>query len=281
LLASVRGVKETESWRLLETGDSPGSFNLALDEALFLLAGEGRSRPTVRFYGWSPPALSVGYFQSWKKEIDEGACRTRGVDIVRRITGGRAVLHRDEVTYSVVCGKGDDFFGEGLWPAYRKIGLALVAGLQRLGVKADLARPVPGGGRAASRHPSCFSSSVGYEISSGGKKLVGSAQKRCSGAILQHGSILLAGHGEEFGALLNRSHRHPHAAMASLGDMVGALPARAAVVRALAEGFREVWGVDLAPGGVTEEERELAASLERSKYLSRDWSGPVRSGRFA
>ena len=273
-------MKSTETWRLLETGDAPGSFNLALDEALFLLAGEGRSRPTVRFYGWSPPALSVGYFQSWNKEIDEEACRARGIDIVRRITGGRAVLHRDEVTYSVSCGESGDFFGEGLWPAYRKIGLALAAGLQRLGVKVDLVRPVPGGGRTAARHPSCFSSSVGYEISSQGKKLVGSAQKRCKGAILQHGSILLLGHGEEFGALLNRRHRRPHAAMASLGDLIGTLPSRPAVVEALAEGFREVWGVDLAPGDVTEEERRLAGRLENSKYLSRDWNGPVRSGNF-
>ncbi len=274
-------MRSTEPWRLLETGDAPGSFNLALDEALFLLAGEGRSRPTVRFYGWSPPALSVGYFQSWEKEIDEEACLARGVDIVRRITGGRAVLHRDEVTYSVTCGESGDFFGEGLWPAYRKIGLALAAGLRRLGVKADLVRPVPGGGRTAGRHPSCFSSSVGYEISSQGKKLVGSAQKRCGGAILQHGSILLAGHGEEFGALLNHGHRHPRAVMASLGDLVGARIAGPAVVKALAEGFREVWGVDLVPGGVTEEERQLAGSLVGSKYLSREWNGSVRSGRYA
>jgi lipoate-protein ligase A len=274
-------VKETESWRLLETGDAPGSFNLALDEALFLLAGEGRSRPTVRFYGWSPPALSVGYFQSWNKEIDEEACRARGIDIVRRITGGRAVLHRDEVTYSVSCGESGDFFGEGLWPAYRKIGLALADGLRRLGVNVDLVRPVPGGGRPAGRHPSCFSSSVGYEISSQGRKLVGSAQKRSEGAVLQHGSILLREHGDEFGALLNRGLRRPRAVMASLGGLIGTLPSRPAVVEALAEGFREVWGVALAPGEVTEEERRLAGRLEDSKYLSRDWNGPVRSGRFA
>lgn len=273
-------MRSTETWRLLATGDAPGSFNLALDEALFLLAGEGRSRPTVRFYGWSPPALSVGYFQSWDKEIDEESCRARGIDIVRRITGGRAVLHRDEVTYSVSCGRSGDFFGEGLWPAYRKIGLALAAGLRRLGVKVDLVRPAPGGRRPSGRHPSCFSSSVGYEISSQGKKLVGSAQKRCGGAILQHGSILLLGHGEEFGSLLNRRHRQPHAAMASLGDLIGTFPSRPAVVEALAEGFREVWGVDLAPGDVTEEERRLAGKLEHSKYRSRDWNGPVRSGRF-
>jgi lipoate-protein ligase A len=274
-------VKETKPWRLLETGDAPGSFNLALDEALFLLAGEGRSRPTIRFYGWSPPALSVGYFQSWNKEIDEEVCRARGVDIVRRITGGRAVLHRDEVTYSVSCGRSGDFFGEGLWPAYRKIGRALAAGLQRLGVEVDLVRPLPGGGRSADRHPSCFSSSVGYEISSKGRKLVGSAQKRCGGALLQHGSILLLGHGEEFGSLLTRGLRRPHTSMASLGDLLGTLPARPAVVEALTGGFREAWGIDLAPGEVTREERRLAERLERSKYLSRDWNGPVRSGCFA
>jgi lipoate-protein ligase A len=273
-------VRSPETWRLLETGDATGSFNLALDEALFLLAGEGRSRPTVRFYGWSPPALSVGYFQSWNKSIDEDACRARGVDIVRRITGGRAVLHRDEVTYSVSCGRCGDFFGEGLWPAYRKIGLALAAGLRRLGVIVDLVRPGPRGERSPGRHPSCFSSSVGYEISSQGRKLVGSAQKRGGGAILQHGSILLQGHGEEFGGLLKSGYRQAPASMASLGDILGSPPSRRVVVEALIEGFQEVWGVSLSRGEVTEEERRLTERLEDSKYLSRDWNGPVRSGRF-
>lgn len=259
------------SWRLLDTGSGRGSYNLALDEALFRLTLEGRCPPTVRFYSWSPPALSVGYFQAWERDIDEAACRERGIGIYRRITGGRAVLHRDEVTYSVVCGRSRAFFGEGILPAYRKIGRALAEGLKNLGVDVEVVLP-DAGRRSASppRHPSCFSSSIGYEISAAGKKLVGSAQKRQGDTLLQHGSILLDGHGEDFLGLLKRgqpSHeRGPD--MASLTECMGRRPAWKEVVGSVAGGFASSWRIPLLPGELTGEERDLARLLEATRYRS-------------
>jgi lipoate-protein ligase A len=268
-----------ESWRLLESDPARGSYNLALDEALFLLARRGRSRRTLRFYAWSQPAVSVGYFQSWDREIDPDVCRSKGIDIYRRVTGGRAVLHRDEVTYSVVCAGSRAFFGEGLQPAYRRIALALAEGLKSLGVDAALAPPAPRGeGRAAGRHPSCFSAKSGYEIDAGGRKLVGSAQKREGDTLLQHGSILVAGHGEEFAGLLRDGARAPSPpSMTSLEELRGCRPSHATVVDALAEGFCRGWGVSFEPGGLTEEEETLAAELEECKYRSHAWNG--RRGR--
>jgi lipoate-protein ligase A len=268
------------SWRLLDTGAAPGPANLALDEALFLLARDGRSPPTVRFYAWSSPAVSVGYFQNWERELDEEACRSRGLGIYRRITGGRAVLHSDEVTYSVVCGEGGGFFGEGIQPAYRKIALALAGGLNSLGVEVDVAVPARPRGRGGGRHPSCFSSSIGYEISHRGEKLVGSAQKRRGDALLQHGSILLEGHGTGFLELLKAGHpaRFADLKMASLSSALGRRPSYREVTEKLAEGFRSSWGVALAPGELSEEECFLTDRLERSRYRSRSWNGPRRTG---
>lgn len=267
-------------WRILVTKEARGSYNLALDEALFRLAVEGKGPPTIRFYGWSPPALSVGYFQSWQREIDEKACAGKGISVYRRITGGRAVLHDREVTYSVVSRAGSPLFSAGLVPAYRAIGTALASGLGRLGVGAELVRPAPpGGGKAVPRHPSCFSSASGYEIASRGKKLVGSAQKRRGGAILQHGSILLAVEDGGFESLL----RHPppggpapSGGLTSLEALLGRFPEREEVVEALSEGFRESWGISLIPGGLTGEEERLSEELERRKYLSLLWNGPEK-----
>jgi lipoate-protein ligase A len=270
-----------DSWRLLESGPARGSYNLALDEALFLLARRGRSRPTLRFYAWSPAAVSVGYFQSRDREIDPDACRRKGIDIYRRVTGGRAVLHRDEVTYSVVSAGSRAFFGEGLRPAYRRIALALAEGLKILGVDAELAPPAPRGrGRAVGRHPSCFSASSGCEIDAGGRKLVGSAQKREGDTLLQHGSILVAGHGEEFAGLLREGAKGPSPlSMTSLEELRGCRPSYTTVVDALAEGFSRGWGVNFEPGGLTEEEEALAAELEECRYRSHAWNG--RRGRAA
>jgi lipoate-protein ligase A len=269
------------TWRLLDGGAAPGPANLALDEALFLLARDGRTPPTVRFYAWSSPAVSVGYFQSWERELDEEACRSRGLGIYRRITGGRAVLHSDEVTYSVVCGESGGFFGDGVQPAYRKIALALAGGLDGLGVDVEVAAPSrPRGQGGGGRHPSCFSSSIGYEISHRGKKLVGSAQKRQGDALLQHGSVLLGDHGPEFLELLKAGH--PAAPgdlkMASLSSALGRRPSHGEVTEKLAEGFRSSWGVVLEPGELSEEERSLADRLEHSRYRSRSWNGPRRTG---
>ena len=264
-------------WRLLDTGEAPGSANLALDEALFLLAQKDECVPTLRFYAWNPPAVSVGYFQSWEREIDEAACRREGIDIVRRITGGRAVLHREEVTYSVVCGGASGFFDEGIWPAYRKIGLALAEGLRLLGVAAQVVVPDRRSDGSRPHHPSCFSSSIGYEISAAGEKL-GSAQKRQGGALLQHGSILLEDHGEDFlGLLKSRPPANRGALkMGSLSSALGRRPDYGEVVRCLAEGFRSSWGVSLRSGELRSRERGLAEHLDGTKYRSPRWNGRPR-----
>ncbi len=181
------------TWRFLNTGERSGEYNMALDERLAQDLLRGRGGPTVRLFRWKPWAVSLGLHQSWA-EIDQEKCRRDGIDVVRRPTGGRAILHARELTYSIVMFSG----GKSILSVYNDIGRALVRGLRLFGVEADCA----GQGSAATRessywkHISCFASSGRHEITVEGKKLVGSAQRRYGGGIegevvLQHGSILI------------------------------------------------------------------------------------------
>jgi lipoyl(octanoyl) transferase len=183
------------TWYFLDTGPNRGAFNMALDEELLAQAAAGEAMPVLRFYTWDPPALSLGRFQKIETDVNKEACRRRGMDVVRRVTGGRAVLHNHELTYSVVARTDDPLFPNDVLGTYKAIAAGLLAGLGNLGIHAEM---VSRSGRHAhlvkknSKDPACFSSPSWYEILVNGKKIIGSAQRRISGAFLQHGSILIA-----------------------------------------------------------------------------------------
>ena len=196
-------------WRLLETGARPGAWNMACDSALLAAAEIPGFPPTLRLFAWDPPAVSLGHHQVDLTTDEMAMLRARGVDRVRRPTGGRAVFHGGpdrELTYSVVAPLGDVALGHGLAASCRGIHRAIAAGLSALGAEATLvARPSAGalnrgvrscgGGRAIrpTSRRACFDAAVAWEIEAGGKKLVGSAQRRSRRALLQHGSIPLDG----------------------------------------------------------------------------------------
>lgn len=182
-----------ETWRFLDTGASSGDFNMQADAVLLDAVGAGRSPSVLRLYRWEPPAISLGYNQDPRRELDLQRVRSAGIDVVPRLTGGRAVLHWEELTYSVICREGCGRLGASPGAAYREIGGALVAGLRAFGAPVDLHRQEAGqGGRSApdAPKPPCFASTSKWEVTCRGRKLVGSAQRRIRGAILQHGSIL-------------------------------------------------------------------------------------------
>ena len=187
----MKAAKET--WRFLDTGGSPGDFNMQADAVLLDAVGAGRSPSVLRLYRWEPPAISLGHNQDPRRELDLQRVRRAGIDVVPRLTGGRAVLHWEELTYSVICREGCGRLGASPGAAYREIGRALVAGLRAFGAPVDLHRQEAGqGGRSAPEAPKppCFASTSKWEVTCRGRKLVGSAQRRIRGAILQHGSIL-------------------------------------------------------------------------------------------
>ena len=181
-------------WRFIDSGPAPAARNMATDEGLLREANSPGALPVLRFYTWSPPAVSLGRFQDGERAVNADACRLRGIDIVRRITGGRAVLHRDELTYSVIARIDDDLFPNDVLGTYKVIAAGLLAGLRGLGIDAEM---VSRSGRHAGmvksspQEPACFSSPSWYEILVKGRKIIGSAQRRVGGAFLQHGSILI------------------------------------------------------------------------------------------
>lgn len=163
---------------------------MAIDEAIFRWAQKAPAPPTLRFYGWCKPAVSLGYFQSALGEIDEAACRKANIDIVSRPTGGKAVYHNDDFTYAVIAGDRDALFPKDILGTYEMISCWLVDGLRKLGIQAELAHKERNHDDATLK-TSCFSTPSRFELLVGGKKICGSAQVRSRGAFLQHGSLLV------------------------------------------------------------------------------------------
>lgn len=182
------------NWSFIDSDSNTGANNMKIDEDLLAQAQAAEKTPVLRFYTWSPPAVSVGRFQNIETAINTDACTRRGFDIVRRPTGGRAVLHHAELTYSVIARVDNPLFPPDVLGTYRVIAEGLLAGLANLGISAEM---VSKAGRLShlvdknSKNPSCFSSPSWYEIVVNGKKIIGSAQRRLSHAFLQHGSILI------------------------------------------------------------------------------------------
>jgi len=183
-------------FEFIESGYGTGKYNMDFDMQRTIECSEGRALPMFRIYGWKPWAVSLGYNQK-EDEIDKELCKNHELDIVRRPTGGRAVLHANELTYSVVIPLSPE---KNIHTLYRDIHFLLLDGLRRLGSQEiDFEKSQPNFRELYQRDTisvSCFASSARYEIMARGKKIVGSAQRVFGNVLLQHGSILI-GKGHE------------------------------------------------------------------------------------
>lgn len=217
------------SWRLILDGALPGARNMARDHALALSLPADSA--VLRLYGWECPTLSLGRNEPARGRYRPEAIAALDLDVVRRPTGGRAVMHWRELTYSVVmpvraCG--------GPRETYRWINGRIAAALAGLGVPAEIA-PVPQAGLPLSAGP-CFAAAAGGEITAGGRKLVGSAQLRIGDTLLQHGSILLADDQRGLESIViggSDGTSRP----ATLSELLGREPAKGELERALAAEF--------------------------------------------
>jgi lipoate-protein ligase A len=257
---------------------------MALDEALLLSASGGNRPATLRFFTWDTPSLTIGSFQK-SEDLNLAAATARNIPIVRRPTGGRAVLHDAELTYSVICPIPSGHFPDDLHGTYKKIGECILDGLRQLGVNAELL-PVDRdlerrrmASAAAAKNALCFSSPSWFEVLLGGKKLIGSAQRRLRTGFLQQGSLLLeldiAGTIEvqAFPDELTRDRAAEFlaskmTALSSAGRDIGIAELKAAI----AAGFAKVLGTELVPGEPTPEEVALARKLLSEKYGREDWN---------
>jgi lipoate-protein ligase A len=177
-------------WRVLLDGKLSAAENMAIDEAIMQAISEGKALPTLRFYDWKLPTVSYGYNQEIAKQIDLQKVKDKGYDYVRRPTGGRAVLHHEEITYAVISPLKDHLQGS-IIESYASISKALKRGLALLGIEVDFEKGSVDSHQQRKDANPCFSSSSRYELSYQNRKIVGSAQVRKNDVLLQHGSILL------------------------------------------------------------------------------------------
>lgn len=263
-------------FRLVSTEPMDGAMNMAVDEALLIASGRSGASPVIRFYRWAGPTLTLGAFQS-ADEIDWDACARDGVEVVRRITGGRAVLHGADFTYSVSANRSTLQFPDEIRGSFFAVSRALVAGLARLGVEAQASSTSRPGQR---REPFCFAATSWFEIEERGRKLIGSAQRRFRNSFLQQGSMPMAFEAESFYRYIrfpDPSRRAEAVAAARLAvcDLAGTAERPVTfddVVNAFAAGFEETLAVSLKPSGLTEDERRLAHELRRARYTNSEWT---------
>jgi len=257
-------------WKLLiDPAPLPGDWNMAVDEFLFRRAEAGAAT-YLRFYQWDKPTASLGYAQETAKVIDVGFCRRRGIGIVRRLTGGKVVLHDREITYAAASSDAS-VFTETLRDSYRLISGALMKGLELMGLTAGMAETSP---EAYVRGTMpCFALPARDEIEIGGRKIIGSAQKRTGAAFLQHGSIPLEKDEGLLAAVTAPAAAPPGGiGMTSLREALGRPAEFGWAVDRFCRGFSEFFGVGLEPFELGPGEREAVSALRDSRYATDAWT---------
>jgi lipoate-protein ligase A len=267
-----------DTWRLLITPPACGAWNMAVDEAILEAVGRRQNLPTLRLYAWEPACLSLGYAQPLA-DVDIPRLQARGWEVVRRPTGGRAVLHTDELTYSVIAPLDEVRVIGTVLESYHRLALALVEALNLLSMQVKInensAKP-----SSTSTNPVCFEVPSTYEITVGGKKLVGSAQARRKDGVLQHGSLPLTGDLTRILQVLtfpdeDSRKRAAYRLLMRATTVETVLERKVSwdeAARATIIAFGSVLALDLQPGNLTPEEKTRAEELVRVKYGHPSWT---------
>jgi lipoate-protein ligase A len=256
-------------WRFMDSGPCGASYNMALDEAIATEVRKGNSLPTLRLYEWEVPSVSLGSFQKIA-DLNVSACVENNIPVVRRPTGGRAILHGDELTYSFSAGN-EGFFSAGLLDTYRQLSAALKSALDMLGLAVTM-KTERESGKTLARSSLCFKSTSYGELSYRGRKLIGSAQKRWKDGFLQQGSIPYTIDEEVTRTIF---HLTPSADIRD--GMIGlreALPDLdpAQFEEAIRTSFENIFRIRFRRCGPSREEILLARELEARKYRSPHWT---------
>jgi lipoate-protein ligase A len=249
-----------EKWRLLKTQNNSAFTNMAIDRAVMVAISKDKVPPTVRFYTWQPPAISIGYFQSLNEEVDLEVCQNLGVEYVRRITGGGAVFHDKELTYSIVIAESHHLVPKNILESYRRICGAVIKGLKHLWIESKYA-PI-------------------NDIIVNNKKISGSAQTRKSKTVLQHGTVLIDVDVDKMFMLLkvpNEKIKDKLIAdvkqrVTSIKHISGNIVSFNDAADAMKTGFEEEFGIELVEGNLTKEESGLTKKFEKECFSTDEWN---------
>jgi lipoate-protein ligase A len=264
-------------WRLLITSPNRGAWNMAVDEAILESVGSGASLPTLRLYAWEPACLSIGYAQPLT-DVDIPRLQARRWDLVRRLTGGRAVLHSEEITYSVIAPIDEPHVAGSVLESYNHLAEALVETLRLINIPVEVQENAGAGNR--NPNPVCFEVPSSSEITSGGRKLIGSAQARRKEGILQHGSLPLSGDLARILQVLvfpdeEARSRETFNLLEKATTVETVLRHKVSwdeAAQAYTTAFQSVLGLDLQQGELSLLEEARAAHLAEVKYIHADWN---------
>ena len=254
-------------WRLIDDIPRKAFFNMALDEAISESVKNRLSPPTLRLYLWSEPSVSIGYFQK-TSEINVEYCEGKGYPIVRRSTGGTAILHDSEITYSLSARTDIEPFRKGLLQNYMAISNALVSALRQFNLNAEISKSKNRGQRA----PLCFKTSSYGEISVNGQKIIGSAQRRYKECFLQQGTILFDLNERELIRVIRQ--KSGASDVSEIGTITKFDPSVTVknLKNTLKNSFENIFNIQFALEGPTEFEMNLAGKLEAEKYSTKNWN---------
>lgn len=258
-----------KKWSLIVDKEPlPGSWNMAVDDYLFRSLGE-KPQTTVRFYSWENPTASLGYSQKADKVLDVQYCQNNGIDVVRRITGGKMVLHFREVTYSI-CSSDSSVFTDKLSDSYRLISEALMKGLEKMGLDSVLAEESPSS--YARGNLPCFSYPARNEVEVNEKKIIGSAQKRVGSTFIQHGSIPLEDDRDLLRKISFLEESEEDVRLISLSQALGEEVKFDWAVDLFIAGISDYFRVELVPRSLAENERETVSQIQRERYNNANWT---------
>jgi len=265
------------TWRLLYTPPSHGAWNMAVDESILEHIHRGESQPTLRLYSWDPPCLSLGHAQSFA-DVDMERVKANGWEVVRRMTGGRAILHTDELTYSVTGGADEPVLAGGILESYNRLAQALMFAMRELGLPVEM-KEEEASRASGETNPVCFEVPSTYEITVNEKKLIGSAQARNRKGVLQHGSLPLTGDlaricqalvFKDEAARENAAQRLLTRAT-TVESILGVEKDWETAAQALVHGFEAQLGTHFQRGEISQSESERADELVKEKYAHPSW----------
>ncbi|MGX9135243.1 lipoate--protein ligase family protein [Rummeliibacillus sp. JY-2-4R] len=270
-------------WYFINSGPCSPSYNMALDQALLHWHSKGLIPPVIRFYEWNPATLSIGYFQRAQKDIDFEQLHKLNLGFVRRPTGGRAVLHEHELTYSVIVSEEYPDMPKTITEAYRVISEGLLLGFRNLGLDAYFSIPDSDEKREILKKPKsavCFDAPSWYELVVEGKKVAGSAQTRQEGVILQHGSILIDLDDEKLISLFKfpseaskeRMRKHLPQKAIAINQLASRKVDVETCTKAFHKGFEDALDIELVPYELTQEQQDYVENLAKTRYENDEWN---------